>query len=195
MRSMITIAILLFGYGFSNGQTFNAKIQYVTQIDAAEANNWVFYQPDRKLSIRDFKMEPDNDQAAIAITMSGFAFKAKFRNMDGVSTLLVNVYCNFDTNKSWMKSQAKNAIVLNHEQKHFDLTYLYCLKFIHQLRLLNFTAENYRQLLIDTHKSCVNELDSTQKMYDNETGNGVILSEQKKWNENISQWIKLEQKN
>ncbi|MFM2359750.1 MAG: hypothetical protein RLY16_1743 [Bacteroidota bacterium] len=189
MRRIRLISFLIC-WGFTGfGQNFTTHVDYVTDLVDTESRNWIFYQSGEKLAIRDFKMEPDNSNSAIAITMSGFAFKAKFYSLNGVSNLQINVYCNFDTQKSWMKPEGQNPVVLNHEQKHFDLTYLYCLRFIKRLRLLQFKPENYKRLLLDTHKEYVDALAKMQQTYDKETSNGIELSQQKIWNEKIANWV------
>lgn len=171
-----------------SAQSFNTEVIYTTDLPKAE-KQWIFYTPGELLSIDDFKGDAVSSSEAVAITSSGFAFKAGYRNAGGKATLLITVYCTFDKNRSWMKDVGKNPYVLQHEQHHFDITYLATLEFIKQLKATKFTSENYSKLLESTYNEATKKLELMQNTYDNETSNGRLKDQQALWNNKVGQML------
>jgi len=189
MRTIIITAILSFILQVNAfGQNFNTEISYTTTLPKPE-KQWIFYTPGETLSIEDFASTPVTSSEAVAITSSGFAFKAGYRNAAGKATLLITVYCTFDKNRSWMKDVGKNPYVLQHEQHHFDITYLATLEFIKQLQAAKFTNENYSRLLESIYNAATKNLEVMQNTYDNETSNGRLKDQQALWNKKVDQLL------
>ncbi len=189
MRTNIFLAALIFGLQLTlSAQSFNTEISYTTTLPKPE-KQWIFYTPGESLSIDDFNGSPVSASEAVAITSSGFAFKAGYRNAAGKATLLITVYCTFDKNRSWMKDVGKNAYVLQHEQHHFDITYLATQAFIKELKFANFTSENYSRLLESIYNASTKKLEEMQNTYDNETSNGRLKDQQASWNKKVDQLL------
>jgi hypothetical protein len=168
-------------------QKIETSITWLTAIPDA-ANN-IIYNPSQKLSIADFKGTPDAGMDAVAITSSGFMFKAGYHSSNGKATLSVAVYCSFDKQQSWMKEKGKNPYILAHEQHHFDISYLNTLLFTRKVKQATFRQEDYMQQLKDIYQEVIASMRSMQRQYDEETGNGVNTIKQEEWNKKINEKI------
>ena len=88
-------------------QKIETNITWLTNIPDAENN--IRYNSKQKLTIEDFKGTADVSTDAVAITSSGFMFKAGYHSAGGKAILSVAVYCSFYKKESWMKEKGKNA--------------------------------------------------------------------------------------
>lgn len=180
--------ILLSAPGINTfAQKVETSITWLTDIPDA-ANN-ITYNSSQKLSIEDFKGAPETAMDAVAITSSGFMFKAGYHSSNGKATLSVTVYCSFDKQKSWMKEKGKNPYILSHEQHHFDISYLNTLLFIKKLKQARFTQEEYKEQLKDIYNEVVQGMRNMQQQYDEETGNGINTAKQAEWNKKIDEKV------
>jgi FtsZ-binding cell division protein ZapB len=176
------ILILLLLNVSAAAQKIDTDIRYSA---TAADDNTICYVPGNKLMIDDFKAKPAVNSMAVAITSSGFSFKAGFRNTGSKATLIITVSCNFDKNLSWMKAHAKNDYILGHEQHHFDITYLSTLVFIKKLKQAHFTIDNYKEKLNAVYTAAIKEMQELQSQYDGETKNGQLKGEQLTWDKRI----------
>lgn len=181
------IAILLLLSVNADAQKVKTDISYST---ASANDNSICYIPGNPLSIEDFKGMPADNSAPVAITSSGFLFKAGFKNSGSEATLVITVFCNFDKNQSWMKEAGRNAYILGHEQHHFDISYLSTLAFIEKLKQAHFSISNYREKLNSIYNSSIEQMEQLQQQYDGETQNGKLKEQQMVWNGKIEERLR-----
>lgn len=153
---------------------------------AMENSDTIYYSTANKLEWGDFKGRPDNNSIALAITSSGFGFSAGIQTRNGKGTLNINVYCYFNKNKSWVKQDKASDYALNHEQHHFDVSYIATVRFFERLKTAKFTFANYNDLLNNIYQESTNELENLQNDYDGQTKNGRLEHVQKQWNGKIA---------
>jgi hypothetical protein len=165
-------------------QKIDTDIRYST---TPADDNIICYMPGNKLTIDDFNGRPAENSAAVAITSSGFSFKAGFKSSGSKAKLIITVSCNFDKNLSWMKEHGKNDYILRHEQHHFDISYLSTLAFIKKLKQADFTINNYREQLQALHTAAMQDMEQLQHQYDGETHNGQLKEQQQVWNRKIEE--------
>lgn len=165
-------------------QKIETSISWLTTIP--DAVNNISYNPARKLAIADFKGDPNMTTDAVAITSSGFMFNASFHSVNGKASLAITVYCSFNKNESWMKEKGRNAYILAHEQRHFDISYLSTLQFIKKLKQVKFNQDEYMDQLKDIYKEVVESMREMQNQYDEETHNGINTAKQEEWNTKIA---------
>ena len=168
----------------SFSQTIEADIIYNTNI-SNDDSRVINYNSKQKLAIADFKGAPDAGRDAVAITSSGFLFKAGFRSKGGKATLNIIVECSFDKKLSWMKEKGKNAYILGHEQHHFDISYIGAFLFTKKLKQTTFTADEYKEQLQTVYNNAINDMEALQNKYDAETGNGTTREKQMAWDKKI----------
>ena len=170
-------------------QSLAVDVTYTTNIPDEE-KKFIFYKPGQLLCISDFMASPIAGNDAVAITSSGFAFKAGYKSEAGKSTLMIAVYCSFDKQQSWMKAAGKNPYILSHEQSHFDISYIAAMAFVSQLKAAGFTQQNYKSLIQSIYAASTDNLEKMQHQYDGETDNGQLKNIQATWNSKVATLIK-----
>lgn len=177
------ITVLLCSF-VTRAQNLEVEINYVTA-DPSITKPVIFYTPNTILTWDDFKGKPDKASDAAAITNAGFGFKMSFHSKDNLATLNINVDCNFSKNDSWVKKGMKTSYILTHEQHHFDIAYIFAMKFIHDLKIAKYTMNNYSKTIEKIYYSNQTELLNMQNQYDRETKNSQLPAIQAIWNKKI----------
>ena len=77
--------------------------------------------------------------------------------------LYISIGCVFDKNGSFVVQGNTNNEILDHEQRHFDITYLYTCKFIDRLKKEQILTESKIDLI---YNNILIELDDFQEKYD-----------------------------
>ena len=177
---------VLFIYLFSS-YYFTANAQIITTISWVEKSNAnaadvIYYNANKKLVWADFKGTPGLPSVVAAITSSGFGYKAGMKSSNGKGEINVSVYCFFSKPNSWVRKGKTTPYILNHEQHHFDATYICTKRFIEKIRNANLTTTNMNDVLAKLYKECSAEMRKMQADYDGETMNGQLKDKQEKWN-------------
>jgi hypothetical protein len=159
-------------------------VNYVTSNGPAD-NSTIFYDGKTKLVWDDFQGKPDNSVDFAALTSSGSGFNMSFQSANNVQTMTIDVYCDYSKPESWVKQDKRSDYLLNHEQHHFDLTYIYTQHFIKKLREADFTMKNYQKLIGNIYEDVEKELNAEQTKYDDETHHSIIKDKQEEWNKKI----------
>jgi len=188
MNGFRLLLVFIFCCSGALAQPPEVKIYWLT--DIPDKANVILYNPKQKLAIEDFAGVPDLDNDAVAITSSGLMFTAGYRSKGNQATLSVGVYCSFSKKESWMKGKGKNPYILEHEQRHFDISYLYTLMFIQKLQQVKFRKDGYMDQLKEVYQQSVEKMEAFQQQYDSETQNGINKEKQAAWNGRIRQKLK-----
>ena len=178
------LSITLFFSGTVVAQKLEVEVNYVTA-DASVTKPMIYYTPGTKLIWNDFKGKPVSGSEAAAITNAGIGFKMMFHSKDNVATLNIAVDCNFSIGDSWVKNGRKTPYILNHEQHHFDIAYLYAMQFVQNLKAAKYTMKDYSKVIERIYNQCQQDLTTMQTDYDTETKNSQLAIEQELWNKKI----------
>lgn len=180
---LLPIALLI----FSNAESQPVKVQvsYVAKFNHAGGDT-IYYDPGRKLSWRDFKGTPVQNTFEAALTSSGYAYDAGVEFSDKNILLRIGVFSFFTKHNSWKRHNINDSFHLEHEQHHFDITYLGALNFIKEIQRTHFTVENYGQQLRAIFKKSYLENNQWQDQYDKETSHSVNEVQQTEWNKKIN---------
>lgn len=185
MKKYFSLLLVSLFFTFAtHAQKLQVEVEYVTN-DPSAGKQLIFYTPDRKLSWDDFKGKPVSASEAAAITNAGFGFKMMFKSENNVATLHLTVDCTFAVEDSWVKRNRKTPYILNHEQHHFDLAYLYAMQFVHDLRAAKYTMKDYSKVLEDIYTRSHTALLAAQTAYDTETKNSQLADQQAIWDKKI----------
>ena len=181
------ISSLFFSFLFplSSFAQLTTKVEW-TQQTSMPASEVIYYTSDNKLVWPNFKGSvPANTGRTAAITMSGFGYSASMKSSGGKGELNVKVYCFFNKNKSWVKPGKTTAYILNHEQHHFDISYIAACIFVDKLQGAVITSKNYNDVLPRIYDECIDAMNKMQDDYDGQTNNGQTVASQEKWNKFI----------
>jgi FtsZ-binding cell division protein ZapB len=184
MKYILSAAILLLS--FNSYSQLQVNVNWL-QPPKMQTKDTVYYNPSYQLVWPDFKGVPDqNNTFALAITSSGFGFTAGYQMRNGKASLNINVFCYFSKHSSWVKEGKESDYALNHEQHHFDVSYIATCRFIEKLKAAKFTVANYDDLLTKIYNESTTEMESLQNDYDGQTKNGRLKDVQEQWNKKIN---------
>lgn len=147
-----------------------------------EQKNTIYYNAAKKLIWSDFKGYPTLPEPVAAITASGFGYKSAMHAKNGKGEITVSIYCYFDKQNSWVRNGKNTQYILNHEQHHFDITYISAKMFINKVRTATLTITNMEVLLSKIYNESVAYMNKMQNNYDKETNNGQTKQKQEEWN-------------
>ena len=143
--------------------------------------HYIEYSKDRKLTWSDFK-ETKRKYVQVAVTASQISYNVTNENNE----MVVNVSCVFDKKNSTVVRGFQTDYILNHEQRHFDITYLYTAKLIKRLK-------NAKHLTMDEvddiYNNIYEEWTAYQAQYDAESGNATITNRQAAWDKKIDEQL------
>ena len=146
------------------------------------ANETIYYMANKKLIWADFKGTPPAPSSTQAITSSGFGYSADMKSTNGNGVINIKVYCFFNKTKSWVRPTGKTNYILEHEQHHFDATYLSAYGFMEKLKAATITIQNMDAVLSAIYKEANAARVKMQDDYDTQTKNGILKDKQAKWN-------------
>lgn len=186
MKFLLAICLIIFtASGFT--QT-TVKVQWMQHMPADNSDS-IFYSSSRKLVWPDFKGTADVKSDAVAITASGFGFISGVKYNNGKVNIDISVYCYFGKNNSWVRAGKESDYALNHEQHHFDITYIATCLFIQKLKTASFTWQNYNEALNRIYTQSSKQLEKMQNDYDGQTRNGQLERAQAAWNIKIEKQL------
>lgn len=157
-----------------------------------DQSNHIYFDPNykepydisyRKLTWQDFKIVDDLPGDTTCLPSIGITYKYEYKN----NKTIVHVNCFFDKSKSFVEKYYMTPSVLNHEQKHFDIAYIYSLKFIGYLKKEKYLDE---KKINDIFIKVISEYYDYQLKYDLETNNSQLEKEQLHWNKLINNQLK-----
>jgi FtsZ-binding cell division protein ZapB len=189
MKLSLFLICFLFGTIFCNAQT-SIEISWIEN-PSFEKKDVIFYKLSNKLNWADFKGMPNLPPPVSAITSSGFGYKAAMQSEDDKGEITVGIYCYFDKLKSWVRKGRNTKYTLNHEQHHFDITYLAAKMFIDKVKTASLTTSNMNEVLDKLYKECTATMKKMQNDYDGETKNGQLKDKQAEWNNIINRLLGL----
>ncbi|RYY68958.1 MAG: hypothetical protein EOO13_10880, partial [Chitinophagaceae bacterium] len=138
----LSFSLLLSLSGFAQ---FSSNIYWTEQTNLPVSET-IYYDPSSLLSWKDFKGKVVEASPAAAITASGFGYKADFKSVGSKSQLNVGVYCYFSKTNSWVRPGKNSDYVLNHEQHHFDISFIAATMFLEKLKTAGITKANYNSV-------------------------------------------------
>lgn len=179
MKFLLAIILSVTGFSGIQAQT-KTKIEW--ESNPRVAGNNIFLTKPQKVAIADFKGVPNRADMSAALTASGFGYGISVSSANGESSIEIEVYCYFSRDQSWMKPAYKTDYILNHEQRHLDITYSFARQFyseLMKLRLVPATAASSVKNLYEVFNKRLSDL---QHNYDNATVHGINKAVQDEWN-------------
>ncbi len=149
----------------------------------------ILWSPEQKLSWADFKGEPTSHSSAAAITASGISYQFSTVESEGALELDYTVSTYFYPNKSWYMPHLGDAIILSHEQLHFDISELFARRMRKLLAEATFTR-NVKAEVKAIYRQINKELAEFQDVYDSETNFSRNKEKQLVWNKKIQEALK-----
>ncbi|MEP6712163.1 MAG: hypothetical protein ABJA37_07105 [Ferruginibacter sp.] len=185
-----SVFFLVFLFSANLHAQFTTNV-YWTEQSGMPASEVIYYNPSKNLQWPDFKGASNTGGIVAAITMSGFGYKASMKNNGSNGQLNIGVYCYFNKDKSWVKLDKKTGYILNHEQHHFDISFIAATIFAGKIRNAVLTAGNSNAQLQSIYKECCDLMNKLQDDYDGQTRNGQVKEVQQKWNDYLDKKLAM----
>lgn len=180
--------IMLFFVSSNAYAQFTVTIQW-QYIKSGNSGDTIYYDEDKKLTWSDFKGRPVAASPAAAITESGFGYRMSMNSVNRKTNVVITVFCYFNKKNSWVKKGMENDYALQHEQNHFNITYINAWLFVQKLKEAQLNMGNFNYLVEKIHDESFEALDKMQNDYDGQTSNGRINRLQNIWNKKIEQQL------
>lgn len=152
---------------------------------ANEDPDTLFYHPARPLRWEDFRAQPRPGPYAAAVFPS-FSYEGRTRVNDGVLHLDLTMKVFVVRDASWVRA-GRDAVTLNHEQRHFDIVKLVAERFKQQAAPGRLTVADYNSQLQYQFLESWRQMTAMQEQYDRETRHGLDGAAQQRWNQQIDQ--------
>lgn len=188
MNLYILLISLLF-FAPAKGQ-FTTNV-YWTETSEMAPSNTIYYNPQENLKWSDFLGTPGPAGPVAAMTTSGFGYKAGMKTIGNKGEINVSVYCYFIKDKSWVKPGRTTLYILNHEQHHFDVSFIVAGIFIQKIKAAGLTAANCNTILPKLYRECCDLMYKMQDDYDGQSRNGQDHEGQEKWNNFFNEKVPL----
>jgi hypothetical protein len=158
-----------------------APINEVSYSSYAESSAKIYYSKERKLTWADFvKTNKPGDVAAVTVSEISYelsSFKGKYE---------IGVICVFHKNLSYCNRSNNTAYILNHEQRHFDISYIFAIYLKKRLASeKNLTIQRANEI----YDKIISEWENFQELYDSETNHSINKTSQEKWDKHIDKLL------
>lgn len=181
----LTLLILISSLWIFPSSTWSQKVVIETKLTTNTQKGLITYHPNNPLKISDFNGQPSNSTQAVALVYSGVSMLMESYQQGKTTKVVVSINAYMDPNKSWMKRKGRNDKVLNHEQKHFDLTALAACDLKKRIDATKFN-ENWKATLHQIYyEEIESKLQRLQNKYDEDTTHGTVDEVQTVYNQFI----------
>lgn len=144
-------------------------------LPAQEDENFIHWSENRKLTWNDFKAPAYKlgDIAALSTTHLGFSYSMINGKMN------YHIECSFEKKSSW--GLVKTDYILQHEQGHFDIGEIFARKLMKEVSGYSFNKATFQKDLDQIYQRIVNEKETFQQLYDEETSHSRNKTKQEEW--------------
>ena len=154
---------------------FFVMTPFVVLAQERQILDWGFFKNDRPSNV---------EHQAFTWTYLGYNFKTV--KVDGEkANIQFEVTFRLDTAKSYFdhtRKQLNDLKLLEHEQGHADITFIYAMKLKDSLSKTTFYLKTYNVEARKIFNKIYGDMREEQLRYDSETNHSRITYEQKKWN-------------
>lgn len=146
-------------------------------------SDFIPWQRDRKLVWDDFLQQPVRGTDAVASTSTSLGVAYQLKG----GALTWDITCNFQKKKSW--GLVKTEYILDHEQRHFDITELFARKLHEALLDYKLNRNTYKADLNRIYAAVVKDKETFQALYDGQTDHSRKKGIQRMWSEQIEKML------
>ena len=132
----------------------------------------------RSVNLKWSDFTPNKNIEASALSSTAISYDYTESN----NSLTIAVHCIFYKKESFFLPNKKTSYLLNHEQRHFDISYIYSIIFIKKLKEYNYLTED---IVKEIYNKTISEWSSFQDEYDLATDNSQDTNMQQLWDKKI----------
>lgn len=181
MRWMLWVISVLLGTSGSAQQIKKVEVAVTSTLAAPHELAWL----PQSLTWSDFNGIPEDESDYVAMTYSGIRIKYEYHIRSGVPSARVWICPYMDRNMSWVRLEHGHPHILEHEQRHFDITALVAEELAEAVRAGTFQIQNFAQAVTQLHELYLKKLRLRQQTYDRDTHHGQHPIRQQAWNRHL----------
>ncbi|RAJ01477.1 hypothetical protein LX64_03692 [Chitinophaga skermanii] len=153
----------------------------------------IFYNASAPLTWQDFTRKPPQNAKNDAVSYTSFAYEGGTRQRKDTVFVHLVLQVFFIKSASWVTPPLLNDLYsLQHEQIHFDITYLTGLLFRNKVLSIDFSEDgDYDSIIQYQYLEYFRLMNVLQESYDAETRHGNNATKQREWQQNINRAITL----
>lgn len=154
----------------------------------------IYWKKERALTTDDFVVISDSSSGIIrdnlAVTRTGITYS--LTSIPKTNSFKLSMFATMHPRASYIKKRVLYAppgsvrYLMNHEQKHFDISEIYAREAIKAVSTARFT-KNYATEINVLMQRIFRQSEAYQDLYDKETRNGVNAVIQKQWDDKITE--------
>ena len=144
------------------------------------------WEPELRLQWSDFQANPPDSKQVAATTASGISYYYNAIGHSNGYRLDFQVDTYFYPDKSWYHPEICDAVILSHEQLHFDIAELFAREFRRRLSGRTF-SRTVKSEVRSIFEEINRELSDFQNTYDQETDYSRDREAQMRWNRSIAE--------
>lgn len=150
----------------------------------------ISWSADTPLTWNDFQGKAPRNARAAAITASGISYRFSTSGTKDNMEVDFKIDTFFYPSKSWYQPELSDAVILSHEQLHFDISELFARKMKARLAEEKFTHSTVKAKVKSIYQEILKELDDFQNQYDRETNFSRDRGQQMLWNKKIAEALR-----
>ena len=143
------------------------------------------WQSNKTLSWDDFKGQPNGRGSFVASTSSGMSQSYVIGSNGVLNKKETHVKAHFYPEYSWYRAKDTTALLLKHEQTHFDITEIHARLLNARIQSYAFTS-NSKEEVKDLYEQAEKERRAMQKAFDKETNHSINKDVEKQWETRIA---------
>ncbi|MFI5159668.1 MAG: hypothetical protein ACHQHN_00255 [Sphingobacteriales bacterium] len=149
----------------------------------------IYYAANRPLNWDDFRDKHGEGSFEAEVFASvGYIERATVES--GIINLNIALKVDMPKSDCWVRDRSRDGYVLNHEQRHFDITKIVGEHFKQKIAAMKLPPDNYDGEINVEYLETLRELHRMQTQYDSETHHGANHGMQEEWNEKIDKELK-----
>ncbi|MFK7811738.1 MAG: DUF922 domain-containing protein [Maribacter sp.] len=145
----------------------------------------ISWSANSRLNWKNFQGKVPLSARAAATTASGITYRFSTSGTKENMEVDFKIDTFFYPTKSWYQPELCDALILSHEQLHFDISELFARKMKKRLHQETFTHRNVKAKVKTIYREIMKELDAFQDQYDSETNFSRDREQQLIWNKKI----------
>ena len=156
-----------------------------SSLNPSDYDNEIYWVKNAKLNWTDFKGKVDRMDHSDALTSSSISFKYQYNKEE----YIIEIYASFIPNDSYVRKGKETKYLLNHEQKHFDITEVFARKLRKEVKKYEGRGDlldrRYNEIYDDIFKG----LSEMQHKYDEETSHSMEKDKQQIWDRKVDKLL------
>ena len=193
--NILKIGLVYFNNWIKDNVDTNRKLAKGVRITFADyteqpEGDTIYYSASRPLTWPDFQSRIKPARRFEAQVMPGIGYNQQAKIIKGIIDVKIELKAYLPKSAAWANYPGRDDYTLNHEQRHFDIVKIISEQFKQKILAHKLTPDTFEAIINMQYLDSLRDMNTMQKAYDKETGNGTNRSAQAAWNNRIDKELK-----